>query len=94
MPRLFRSVDLTDIIESGESSEPVLYVGCYVLRWGKDSQPSHGFIPVNEETELGRCRAALETIGFYPALSPLDPLSALDDMRRIAREAIEPQEDE
>ena len=31
---------------------------------------------------------ALETIGGYPALSPLDPISALDDMRQIARAAI------
>ena len=31
---------------------------------------------------------ALEKIGFYPALSPLDPLSALDDMRQIAQAAI------
>ncbi len=31
---------------------------------------------------------ALENIGSYPALSPLDPISALDDMRQIARAAI------
>ncbi len=32
---------------------------------------------------------ALEKIGFYPDLSPLeDPLSALDDMRQIAQAAI------
>lgn len=31
---------------------------------------------------------ALEAIGYYPALSPLDPISALDDMRRIARAAL------
>ena len=31
---------------------------------------------------------ALQTIASYPALSPLDPLAALDDMRQIARAAI------
>ena len=31
---------------------------------------------------------ALVKIGTYPALSPLSPIMALDDMRRIAREAI------
>ena len=31
---------------------------------------------------------ALREIASYPALSPLDPLAALDDMRQIARAAI------
>ena len=35
------------------SDEPVQYVGCYVLDWGKATLPSVGFVPVEEETLMG-----------------------------------------
>lgn len=40
--QLFRAVELP-------SDEPVQYVGVYVLRWGKLSEPTVGFIPVEED---------------------------------------------
>ena len=44
----YRVIDLSDIVKTGESSEPVQYVGCYVLRWGKDQHPEVGFRPVDD----------------------------------------------
>ena len=86
MATLFRSVDLTDISESGESSEPVLYVGCYVLRWGKDPQPTVGFIPAdNVDTALAVANKALKrayrnfvTLGGYEDRKMPDKLSLLE----------------
>lgn len=34
------------------SEEPVQYVGCYVLKWGKVDQPTLGFAPVGPEDIL------------------------------------------
>lgn len=36
--------------------EPVAYVGCYVLKWGKCDEPEYGFREVND----GDIQAALE----------------------------------
>ena len=41
------------------SDEPVAFVGCYVLNWGENIQPSVGFIPIDEDflVEFGNlCR--------------------------------------
>ena len=46
MSTLYRRVDLEDLGPEGES-EPVVYVGVYVLRWGKEDQPSVGFVDVD-----------------------------------------------
>lgn len=45
--QLFRAVALP-------SEDPVQYVGVYVLHWGKQSHPTVGFIPVEEETMSAR----------------------------------------
>jgi hypothetical protein len=45
--KLFRLIDLTDLGPEGES-EPLVYVGVYVLRWGKENQPSVGFVNVDD----------------------------------------------
>jgi hypothetical protein len=44
---LFYGVDLSDIEETGESPEPVQYVGVYVLKWNKTIEPTIGFVPVD-----------------------------------------------
>lgn len=82
------------IVAVGEdgTDEPVQYVGCYVLRWGKDDQPTVGFVPVDEDVEVRveELEAALKRIAelaqrplAYPAWQ------VADDSRRIAEEAIE-----
>lgn len=43
--QLYRAIDLSTIVKTGESSEPVLYVGVYVMSWGLRSQPEVGFLP-------------------------------------------------
>jgi hypothetical protein len=91
MPQLYRLIDLSDVLETGESSEPVQYVGCYVLQWHKGGHPTVGFVPVDAgyvDKEVARLRTELDRIASYPALLELDPPAALDDMRRIARKAI------
>ena len=65
--------------------QKTLGCGCKLQDYGKGSLrikycPKHAAI--DELLE------ALEKIGHYPALSPLDPISALDDIRQIARDAI------
>lgn len=40
--QLFRKVDLP-------SDEPVQFVGCYTLKWGKVDEPSVAFVEVDEE---------------------------------------------
>lgn len=40
--QLFRMIRLP-------SEEPVQYVGDYVLNWGKTTEPTVGFIPVEED---------------------------------------------
>lgn len=42
MPRLFVAID-------EPSDEPVQYVGVYVLRWGKVSEPTIGFREATDE---------------------------------------------
>jgi len=32
------------------SEEPVQFVGVYILRWGKASEPTMGFTPIDEDT--------------------------------------------
>jgi hypothetical protein len=50
MPKpLFYGIDMSDIEETGESSEPVQYVGVYVLRWSKEAHPSMGFVPIEAD---------------------------------------------
>ncbi len=58
---LFRAIKLP-------SDEPVQYVGCYVLKWGEVSQPSHGFVEAGDlDSLLFAGRQALEAIegGYY-----------------------------
>ena len=45
MTELYRAIELP-------SDEPVQYVGCYVLKWGRVSEPSVGFVPVDEEIDI------------------------------------------
>lgn len=40
--QLFRAIELP-------SDEPVLYVGVYVLKWGRVSEPTVGFMPVEDD---------------------------------------------
>ena len=42
---LYRRVDLP-------SKEKVQYVGCYVLKWGKVSEPTVGFVEIEHGKEL------------------------------------------
>jgi len=42
MEQLYRMVTMP-------SDEPVQFVGCYVLKWGKEDQPAVGFVEVEEE---------------------------------------------
>ena len=42
MDKLYRMVELP-------SDEPIQFVGCYVLKWGEDKQPTVGFVEVDEE---------------------------------------------
>jgi hypothetical protein len=51
MTELYRAIDLTDISADGESSEPVQYVGVYVLRWGNTEHPEIGFIPMDVDVD-------------------------------------------
>lgn len=60
--QLYRLVDLSDIAETGESSEPLTYVGVYVLRWGKDAHPSVGFIPVESDESKPEPDSTLQEI--------------------------------
>lgn len=39
---LYRAIELP-------SDEPVQYVGCYVLKWGKIPEPTIGFVEVEED---------------------------------------------
>jgi hypothetical protein len=39
---LYQSVELP-------SDKPVQYVGVYVLKWGKVSEPTHGFVEIDED---------------------------------------------
>ena len=34
-----------------EEGTPVVYVGCYVLRWGKEEKPTIGFIPLSDDED-------------------------------------------
>ena len=55
MTEYFRAVEVN---ENG-TDEPVTYVGCYILKWGKVSQPSVGFVPVEDTPDLLRQRDEL-----------------------------------
>lgn len=46
--QLYRAIDLSEIIKTGESSEPLLYVGVYVMSWGLRHQPEVGFLPAED----------------------------------------------
>ena len=48
---LFYGIDLSQL-KGDEESEPVQYVGVYVLKWGETAQPSIGFIPVPDHILL------------------------------------------
>lgn len=39
---LFRMIQLP-------SDEPVTFVGCYVLKWGRSEEPTVAFVPATEE---------------------------------------------
>ena len=73
--QLFRAVEIP-------SDEPVQYVGCYVLKWGRVDQPSVGFIPVDDEPDrcgklhaqrdelLAACEAAADYLVGFTAWEP------------------------
>ena len=44
MSNLYRMVALP-------SDEPIQFVGCYVLKWGKEEQPTVGFVEVEEKED-------------------------------------------
>ena len=67
MTEIYRALDLTNISDDGESSEPVQYVGVYVLRWGREEQPEVGFIPV--DVDANKAKAADD---LYDALKELN----------------------
>lgn len=50
---LYKAVELP-------SEEPVQFVGCYVLKWGKVDQPSLGFVPIESKDVLELLNTASE----------------------------------
>jgi hypothetical protein len=68
MMTFYRAIELP-------SNEPVQYVGCYVLRWGKIDQPTIGFIEAPDlAAEVERLRAALRPFAalYHKRLADLD----------------------
>ena len=37
------------------SEEPIVYAGCYVLKWGREDEPTMGFIPIEDDEYDAEC---------------------------------------
>lgn len=75
--RLYHRIDLDDLEEIGESPVPVQFVGVYVLRWGRDKEPSVGFWEAEDTIYAEKLREYLdETIEYWRNQKEFDAIKA------------------
>ena len=97
MSKYFRAVEIN---EQG-SDEPVQYVGCYVLKWGKIDHPTMGFIPVEDDqlitAQNERLKEALrESLAYFEgewAAVNNHPASRFGDWVDMIEQALEDGDD-
>ena len=75
--QLYRIIDLDDLEKIRDSPIQVQFVGVYVLRWGRDKDPSVGFWEAEETIYTEKLREYLdETIEFWRNQKKFDAIKA------------------
>ena len=75
--QLYRIIDFDNLEETGDSPEPVQYVGVYVIKWGRLEDPTVGFVEAEETIYTEKLREYLdETIEYWRDQLKFDAIKA------------------